>query len=58
MDGKPPQITYRACSIDNTIKQYRGVFIKADESISFYCCREIKETANSVALKEENDQLK
>ena len=58
MDGKPPQITYRARSIDNTIKQYRGVFIKADESISFYCCREIKETANSVALKEENDQLK
>jgi len=57
-DGKPPQIFYKARSTDHSIKQYTGVFIKIDESVSFYCCREIKDTANSVALKAENDQLK
>ena len=57
IDGKPPQITYKARSTDDTVKQYSGVFIKADESINFYCCREIKENANSMALKKENDQL-
>lgn len=58
IDGKPPQISYKARSTDGTIKQYTGVFIKADESVSFYCCRQTKEAANSAALKEENDQLK
>ncbi len=58
VDGKPPKITYKARSNDNTIKQYTGVFIKVDESVSFYCCREIKETADSVELKAENDRLK
>ena len=58
VDGKPPQITYKARSTDNSIKQYTGVFIKVDESVSFYCCREVKEAADSVALREENSQLK
>ena len=58
VDEKPPQITYKARSTDDSVKQYTGVFIKVDESISFYCCREIKETANSEALREENNQLK
>ena len=58
VDGKPPQITYKARSTDDSIKQYTGVFIKVDESVSFYCCREAKEAADSVALREENNQLK
>ena len=58
VDGKPPQITYKARSTDDSIKQYTGVFIKVDESVSFYCCREAKETADFVALREENSQLK
>ena len=58
VDGKPPQITYKARSTDDIVKQYTGVFIKVDESVSFYCCREVKETADSVALREENSQLK
>lgn len=58
VDGKPPQITYKARSTDDSIKQYTGVFIKVDEYISFYCCRETKDTTDSVALKAENDQLK
>lgn len=34
------------------------MFIKVDESVNFYCCRETKEIADSVALREENNQLK
>lgn len=57
-DGRPPQITYKARSTDDSVRQYTGVFIKVDESVSFYCCRETKETADSVELKAENDRLK
>ena len=56
--GKPPQITYRARSTDGSVKQYTGVFIKVDESVRYYCCRETKETADTAALREENDRLK
>ena len=57
-DRKPPQITYNARSTDGSIKQYTGMFIKVDDAVSFYCCREVKENAVSAALKEENEQLK
>ncbi len=57
-DGKPPQITYQARSTDGSIKQYIGTFIKVDEAVSLYCCREIKEMADPVALREENSRLK
>lgn len=58
IDGKPPQITYKARSTDGNIKQYTGLFIKVDESVSFYCCRETKEITVLWALREENNQLK
>lgn len=54
----PPQITYMARSADDSIKHYIGVFIKVDESVSFYCCRESKEIKDSVELRAENDRLK
>ena len=58
-DGsKPPQITYKSSSADGTIKQYTGIFIKVDESVSLYCCRELHDMADSAVLKIENDQLK
>ncbi len=37
-DSKLPQITYKAITADGSVKQYGGVFIKIDESISLYCC--------------------
>ncbi len=58
IDGKPPQITYKAHSSDNSIRLYTGVFIKVDESMSFYCCRKKKELNDAAALKLENSQLK
>ncbi len=58
LDGKPPQITYKARSTDGSIKQYLGVFIKVDDSVSFFCCREAKDAADPAALRAENDHLK
>jgi len=58
IDGKPAQITYSARSYDNTVKQYTGMFIKVDDSVSFFCCREVKENDDTEALKEENTHLK
>ena len=57
-DGKPPKITYHALSSDDSVKKYTGVFIKVDESVSLYCCREAKEGEDNAALKLENDQLR
>ena len=56
--AKPPQLTYRARSSNGETKQYIGIFIKVDESISFYCCRNVQETGEAEALRNENDQLK
>lgn len=56
--AKPPQVTYGAKSSTGEIKQYMGVFIKVDESVSFYCCRNIQETGEAEVLRTENDQLK
>lgn len=58
VDGKPPQISYMARSTDGSVKQYTGIFIKVDDAVSFYCCREVKEITAAKALKEENAQLK
>ncbi len=54
-DAKPEQVRYRARSADGTFKQYLGVFIRVDDLVSLYCCRE---THDSAALKSENEQLK
>ncbi len=56
--GKPPQINYRARSTDGSIRDYTGVFIRIDDAISFYCCREMQGVADTEALKNENDILK
>lgn len=56
--GKPPQITYQALSSDDRIKEYTGMFIKIDDAVSFFCCRETKDPEDSAALKTENDRLK
>jgi len=57
-DGTPPHIAYEALSSDGCIKRYTGVFIKVDESVSLYCCRETRDLDNAEALKLENIQLR
>ena len=57
-DAKPPQITYKARSSSGEVKDYTGIFIKVDESVSFYCCRQIQEVGEAIDLKTENDHLK
>ena len=57
-DAKLPQITYKARSSSGEVKDYTGIFIKVDESVSFYCCRQIQEVGDAIDLKTENDHLK
>ncbi len=57
-NGQPPQITYRALSSDGTLKKYRGIFIKVDESVSLYCLRNIQNSSNEDILRTENSILK
>ncbi len=57
-DAKPPQVTYSAKSFDGEVKQYTGVFIKVDDSTSFYCCRCIPKQEDTQALLTENVRLK
>ncbi len=57
-DAKPPQITYQACCADGRRRQYSGVFIKIDETVSLYCCRPIQSDGEVAVLRNENDQLK
>ncbi len=57
-ETKPQQITYKARASDGSIKEYRGIFIKVDESVRFFCCRELQDSVDTAALKYENLQLK
>ncbi len=45
-DGKPPQIIYKTCSENGSVKRYMSVFIKIDESVSLFCCRKINHLDN------------
>jgi len=55
---KPPQITYKAKSSSGEMKLYRGIFLKMDESVSFYCCRCLPDATEAELLREENNSLK
>ncbi len=57
-DAKPPQISYKTLAPDGSLKQYTGIFIRVDDAVSFFCCREIQDTTEAIALKNENDRLK
>ncbi len=54
----PPQIDYIAKASDGENKKYNGIFIKIDESVSFFCCRTVQETEETEMLRTENVQLK
>lgn len=56
--AKPPQLSYKALSSTGDINQYIGIFIKVDESVSFYCCRRVHNLGETEVLRTENDQLK
>lgn len=56
--AKPPQVTYRAISSDGRYKLYTGIFIKVDELVSFFCCRNVPDTGEAEVLRTENDHLK
>lgn len=57
-DQKPPQVTYRARSSSGQMKLYSGIFLKINPSVSFYCCRCVPDTEETIYLKSENASLK
>lgn len=56
--AKPPQLSYKARSSTGDINQYIGIFIKVDESVSFYCCRHVQDSGAAEILRTENEQLR
>lgn len=54
---RPPQITYHAKSSTGEIKTYGGIFLKTDETVSFYCCRTLSDE-NKDSSYEENLSIK
>lgn len=51
-EGCPPQITYRAMSSSGNYKTYTGIFLRLDDHISFYCCRQTLDALESVGMQE------
>lgn len=58
LNQQPQQIQYRALSSDGKMKMYAGVFLKFDNSISLFCCRNLVDADESALLKSENESLK
>ena len=57
-ESRPPQITYHAKSSSGDVLEYTGVFIKLDEMVSFYCCRQVATQDEADVLRTENIQLR
>ena len=57
-DAKPPQVTYHAKSSSGEMKLYSGIFLKMDDSVSLYCCRQVPDGQETDQLRIENIHLK
>lgn len=56
--GKPPQIRYQVRSFSGRVRNYMGVIIKADPTISLFCLRRVPEAEEVSSLRAENTSLK
>lgn len=54
----PPVIRYRALSSGGTLRNYTGLFLKIDSSVSLFCCRNVPEAEEADSLRSENTSLK
>lgn len=57
-NNQPPMIEYTAQSSSGENRKYKGVFIKVDDSVSFYCCRTMPNTVDANVLMTENSILR
>lgn len=58
--GQPPQIRYRARSSDGQWKNYLGLFLEIDSSMSLFCCRNLansREESELASLKSLNENM-
>ncbi len=54
----PPQIRYRALSSHGEPKQYAGIFLRIDPSVSLFCCRNVPDEQEADSLRSENVSLR
>lgn len=58
-DGnKPPLIRYKAVSSSGAVKSYMGIFLKIDDSVSYYCLKCVSDVIDDDDLRSENISLK
>ena len=57
-DGKPRQIRYRSLTASEELKESVGIFLKIDDSISLFCCRNIPDEHEADTLRTENKLLR
>lgn len=58
LNSTPPQIKYRAISSNGQMKNYTGIFLKIDASVSLFCCRNTPDADTTTLLKSEIDTIK
>lgn len=54
----PPMIRYRALSSGGMLKSYTGLFVKMDDSVSLFCCRNVPDREETEELRSENTSLR
>ena len=52
LEGRPPQITYRALSSAGSYQTYSGVFLMLDRDTSLYCCRRVDRIQEQTGIQE------
>lgn len=57
-DTKPLQVRYRSQNEDGSLKNYTGLFLMLDSSISLFCTRHMSDSDEAEHLRDENSSLK
>ena len=57
-EGQPPRISYTALNRQGVPVRYNGVFLKMEDSVSWFCCRRVPEAGEVDQLRSENSSLK
>ncbi|MBQ8164807.1 MAG: PAS domain-containing protein [Clostridia bacterium] len=56
--SRPPQIQYRAITSSGEIKKYVGIFLKINDSVNLFCCKQIIDEQEIDELRNENLALR
>lgn len=56
--NQPWQMDYRGITPEGNILPYKGLFLKIDDTLSWFCCRQVPSQAEEESLRSENRILK